>query len=319
MNKLLERFQNEAFKSRFLLETKRIFFVVVFTFIYGVGVSWFLEASVVPLYAGGIPGVGQLIRDIIEIVFKIQLPEQFLGVFIFVANIPLLLLGWFGVSHRFTIYSLISVVIQASVLSFIPVFDMGLSSEVHALASAVLGGLLVGIGAGGALRFGTSTGGLDIIAQFISFKKGHSVGFITMVMNVVMAILGGIIIGGRANLDGVIISGGVIASYTVIRIIISTIITDRMHTAYHYLSVNIITVNPNDLVDAILTKLYRGVTLMKVEGAYSHHEKTMVYVVISAYELHSLVNMVKRLDETAFITTTPVKQVFGNFKRKTIA
>ncbi len=319
MNKLFVRLQDEAFKSRLWQETKRILVVVGFTFIYGIGVSWFLEASIVPLYTGGIPGIGQLIRDIIQIIFRIQLGDNFLGIFIFIANIPLLFLGWFGVSHRFTIYSLISVLIQSLLLSYIPVFDMGLSSEVHALASAVLGGLLIGVGAGGALRYGTSTGGLDIVAQYLAFKKGQSVGFFSMAMNVAIAILGGIIIGGRANLSGVVISGGVIASYTIIRIIISTIMTDRMHTAYQYLSVNIITINPNELVDAILTKLYRGVTLINVQGAYSHHDKTMVYVIISAYELHALIQMIKQQDDKAFVTTTPVKNVFGNFKRKTIA
>lgn len=319
MSKLFARFQNEAFRSRAWHETKRVLVVVVFTFIYGIGVSWFLEASIVPLYSGGIPGIGQLSRDIMENIFKIKMPGNFIGIFVFIANIPLLLLGWFGVSHRFTIYSFISVLIQALLLSYIPVVDMGLSSEVHALASAVLGGLLIGIGAGGALRYGTSTGGLDIVAQYLAFKKGKSVGFFSMAMNVFLAILGGLIIGGKANLDGIAISGGVIASYTVIRIIISTIMTDRMHTAYHYLSVNIITVNPNELVDNILTKLFRGVTLINVQGAYSHHDKTMVYVVISAYELHALIMMIKQLDETAFVTTAPVKNVFGNFKRKTIA
>ena len=319
MNKIFARFQDETFKSHVWEEAKRVFFVVSFTFIYGIGVSWFLEASIVPLYTGGIPGIGQLLRDILQNVFQIALPESFLGIFIFIANIPLLILGWFGVSHRFTIYSLISVIIQSSLLSIIPVFDMGLSTETHALASAVLGGLLIGIGAGGALRYGTSTGGLDIVAQYLAFKRGKSVGFFSMAMNVSIAILGGIIIGGRPNLDGIVISGGVIASYTVIRIIVSTIMTDRMHTAYHYLSVNIITLSPNDLVDEILTKLYRGVTLIKVEGAYSHHDKTMIYVVISAYELHALLAMVKRVDEHAFIITSPVKNVYGNFKQKTIA
>lgn len=319
MNKLLARFRDETFKSRLWHESKRIVVVIFFTFIYGIGVSWFLEASIVPLYTGGIPGIGQLVRDIFQNVFRIQLPDQFLGIFIFVANIPLLLLGWFGVSHRFTIYSFISVIIQSSLLSFIPALDMGLSTETHALASAVLGGLLIGIGAGGALRFGTSTGGLDIVAQYLAFKNGKSVGFFSMAMNVFIAILGGIIIGGRPNLEGITISGGVIASYTIIRIIVSTMMTDRIHTAYHYLSVNIITVAPSELVDNILTKLYRGVTLIKVEGAYSHHDKTMIYVVISAYELHALLQMVKRLDEHAFVTTSPVKNVFGNFKQKTIA
>ena len=53
-----------------------------------------------------------------------------------------------------------------------------------------MGGLLTGVGVGGALKYGTSTGGLDIIAQYYSLKNGTSVGFISMVLNVVIALAG---------------------------------------------------------------------------------------------------------------------------------
>ncbi|HCB67307.1 MAG TPA: hypothetical protein DEP70_07220 [Acholeplasmataceae bacterium] len=319
MNKLKTWLHSEVYRGKVYPEIQRLVAVIVFTIIYGIGVSWFLESSVVPLYTGGIPGVGQLVRDALFVWFNIDLGAYFLGIFVIVMNIPILIVGWFGVSHRFTIHSIISVVLQALVLSWFPVIDMGLGESQHALAAAVLGGLLIGIGGGGALKYGTSTGGLDILAQYYSFKKGKSVGFISMVMNVAIAILGGLIVGGKMGPSGQVVTGGVIASYTVIRIIISTIMTDKIHTSYHFLSVDIITMKPQILVDEILTKIYRGVTLMKVEGAYSKLEKTLIFVVISSYELHTLVSLVKMVDPDAFIVTQPVKNVFGYFKRKTIA
>ena len=319
MTKFLSFFKSEDMKVKVWPEIQRLIAVVLSTIVYGIGVAWFLEASVVPLYTGGIPGLGQLVRDSLYVWFGLDLGPHFLGIFIIVLNIPILLLGWFGVSHRFTIHSIISIVLQAFILSWLPVLNMGLNERGDAFAAAVLGGLLIGIGGGAALRFGTSTGGLDIIAQYVSLRKGKSVGFISMIMNVAIAILGGLIVGGKMGPSGEIITGGVIASYTVIRIIITTILTDRMHTSYQFLSVDIITNVPQALVDQILHKVYRGVTLMKVEGAYSHHEKTLIYVVISSYELHTLVGLVKSVDPNAFIVTRPVKNVFGNFKRKTIA
>ncbi len=319
MNNIKTFFQSDQMKQHVLPEVERLIAVILSTIVYGIGVSWFLEASVVPLYTGGIPGLGQLVRDAFFVWFGIDFGPHFLGIFIIVLNIPILLLGWFGVSHRFTIHSIISIVLQAFILSWLPVINMGLTDRSDAFAAAVLGGLLIGIGGGAALRFGTSTGGLDIIAQFVSLRKGKSVGFISMIMNVAIAIAGGLIVGGKLGPSGEIISGGVIASYTVIRIIVTTILTDRMHTSYQFLSVDIITSVPQALVDEILHKVYRGVTLMRVEGAYSHHEKTLIYVVISSYELHALVGLVKSVDPNAFIVTRPVKNVFGNFKRKTIA
>lgn len=318
MNKLVAFLKSESFNNKVYPEIKRIGVVIFFTFIYGIGVAWFLEASVVPLYSGGIPGIGQLVRDVLFVIFNVDVGGNFLGLFVIIANIPILLLGWFGVSHRFTIYSLISILIQAFILSWMPIIDMGLGSVEHAFTSAVLGGLLIGIGAGGALRYGTSTGGLDIIAQYLSFKKGQSVGVLSMAMNLFIAIIGGLVVGGNVGPGGEVVMGGVIISYTVIRVIVSTILTDRMHTAYQFLSVDIITQEPQALVDEILHKVYRGVTLMKVEGAYSHHEKTLIYVVISSYELYALSVLVKKIDPNAFMVTRPTKHVFGNFARKTI-
>jgi uncharacterized membrane-anchored protein YitT (DUF2179 family) len=319
MNKIHAWFQSETFKQKFYPEFTRTMWVIVSTIIYGIGVAWFLEASQVPLYTGGVPGLGQLVRDAFYVWFGRDLGPHFLGLFVIILNLPILVLGWFGVSHRFTIHSLISVLLQAFILSWIPILDMGLSDRSDALAASVLGGLLIGVGGGLALKYGTSTGGLDIIAQYLSLKKGKSVGYISMLMNVGIAILGGLIVGNHESPSGEIITGGVIASYTIIRIIISTVMVDRTHTSYHFLSVDIITASPQAIVDQILTKVYRGVTLMKVEGAYSHHEKTLIYVVISSYELHTLVGLVRRADPTAFVVTRPVKNVFGNFKRKTIA
>lgn len=319
MNQLLTWIRSESFKNKIYPEIKRVIVVVFFTFIYGIGVSWFLEASVVPLYTGGIPGVAQLVRDAFFVFLNIDVGQSFLGLFIIIANIPILILGWFGVSHRFTIYSIISILVQAFILSWMPVLDMGLDAVEHAFTSAVLGGLLIGIGAGGALRYGTSTGGLDIVAQYLAFKNGKTVGFFSMAMNLGIAIIGGFIVGGRVGPGGEVIAGGVIISYTVIRVIVSTVLTDRMHTAYQFLSVDIITATPQALVDEILHRVYRGVTLMKVEGAYSHHEKTLIYVVISSYELHALTSLVKKTDPNAFMVIRPTKHVFGNFARKTIA
>jgi len=84
------------------------------------------------------------------------------------------------------------------------------------------------------------------------------------------------------------------------------------------LKVEIITESPDQLYQLILEKVYRGVTLTKVEGAYSHKEKTMVMVVISSYELTQIKRMVKDFDPKAFMITQPVKTIQGNFARKTI-
>ena len=92
---------------------------------------------------------------------------------------------------------MISVIIQSLVIGFFPTIDFGLNEPTHALLAAFLGGLLIGVGIGGALKYGTSTGGFDIVAQYFSFKKGISVGHISMVLNIAIAALGALITGGE--------------------------------------------------------------------------------------------------------------------------
>ncbi len=291
-------------KTRIYHEIRTLLAVFIFTFIYGIGVVWFLEAAIEPLYTGGIPGIGQLIRSIVLKYSNYDLGNIFLGAFVLLMNIPTMILGFIGVSKRFIIYSFISVLIQATMLGFIPRIDFQITDT---FTLAVLGGLLTGIGIGGSLRFGTSTGGLDIIAQYLSLRKGMSVGYVSLLLNVLIALIGGFVYGS-----------GAIVAYTVIRIIVTTLVTDKIHTSYNFLKVEIITKVPEKMYDEILVKLYRGVTILKAEGAYSHDEKSFLVVVISAYELRNLKSLLKENDPKAFTIITPVKDIYGNFKRKTI-
>src|SRR5690625_3619239 len=316
MKKFKEFLNSPKYKEHIKPEVKRTLAVVFFTLIYGIGVSWFLEASIVPMYTGGIPGFAQVLRDFLvkRNIIGHASGELLMSIFIFVVNIPILLLGWFGVSKRFTIYSLVSVIIQSIVIGFIPKVDFGLDHESQALLASFIGGLLIGIGIGGSLKYGTSTGGFDIVAQYYSFKKGHSVGFISMALNVLIAVLGAIITGGEAG-----IAAGLIFTYTIFRIIISTIATDKIHTAYNYLEIQIITDNPAPIIENIMTRLGRGVTILKAEGAFSKRDKQVVMVIISSYELQNITDIINEFDEKSFVIAKPVRNVIGNFKKKRIA
>jgi hypothetical protein len=87
MNKIHAWFQSETFKQKVYPEFTRTMWVIVSTIIYGIGVAWFLEASQVPLYTGGVPGLGQLVRDAFYVWFGRDLGPNFLGLFVIILNI----------------------------------------------------------------------------------------------------------------------------------------------------------------------------------------------------------------------------------------
>jgi uncharacterized membrane-anchored protein YitT (DUF2179 family) len=184
----------------------------------------------------------------------------------------------------------------------------GSGSEMDLLLLSFVGGFISGVGSSLALRYGTSTGGVDILAQAVSFKKNISIGFISLVVNVIIAILGAFLFGNPA-----------VAFYTIIRIIVQSVITDKVHTAYNFLKVEIVTTKTQEVSQLLLSDIGRGITIINAIGAYTHTEKSVLEIIISSYEMHRVIDDAKRVDPSVFITVSPVRRVIGNFKRKTIA
>lgn len=312
-------FGSPKYQHKVKPEVIRIVAVIFFTFIYGLGMTWFLQASSVRLYAGGIPGVGQLIVDFIKHIIRRPINETMesyiISGFIIVGNIPILLLGWFGVSKKFVLYSVISIIIQATAIGFLGIDLFKGASE---LELTISGAILIGIGTGGALRFGTSTGGFDIVSQYIALRKdGRSVGLVSTAFNVSIALVGTFFVMMDPSVSKQ--SAAMVCVYTIIKLLISMVVMDKIHTSYNFIEVNIITNYEQELSEKIIKELGHGVTLFDVRGGYGYNEKTMLYAIIYSYEIQRLLELTYKVDRKAFIVTKTVKSLHGNFKRKTLA
>ncbi len=287
-------------------ESFHVFIVLISAIVYSLGVMWFITPA--GLYSSGITGFGQIISDIIILCTdgKVKIP---LGVFTFLFNIPLFIIGYRKVSIRFAIYSLLSVIVQSLfMMGWIPEYTFGIDALENQLLFALIGGLVTGLANAVALRFGTSTGGLDIIAQALSIEKGISIGTFTMIFNCLIALVGG----------GVIANAWEISMYTFIRIIISSIVIDKIHTAYNFVRLDIISDHVEDISQRIMSELKRGVTLMSVEGAYTHAQKRDAFVILTSYELARAKRICMEADPNVFHIIAPAKGTIGRFVRKTI-
>ena len=285
-------------------EGMHLLIVLATSVVYSLGVMWFLTPA--NLYSAGITGVSQIVMQMIQILFDVDIP---LGVFTFLFNIPLFIYGLKKVSLRFSVYSLISVLIQSILMmGFIPVYTFGIDVADNILLFAIIGGLVTGIANGLALRFGTSTGGLDIVAQALSIEKGISIGTFTMILNCSIAFIGG----------GVLSHAWEISMYTFIRIIVSSLIIDKIHTAYNYVRLDIISNHITEISTRLMSELGRGVTLISVEGAYTHEIKKDAFVILTSYEIARAKKICLTIDPKVFIVIAPAKNLVGKFARKTI-
>lgn len=319
-------FKSERFKIVIAPEIFRVFIVFVSTIIYGIGLGWFIQVSEVRMYGGGVPGIAQLLVDMVKVTNMFELTpaveDTMMFLTIIIVNIPIIFLGWFGVSKRFTIYSIISVILQATIISY---FKWDVFEGVDPILLSIFGGVLIGVGVGIAMKFGTSTGGFDIVSQYISLKRGRSVGQISTLINIFVMGIGAVMLGFGPDIivDGKIYAGaeitGLVLLYTLLRLFITMLTIDKVHTSYNYIEFSIITENGEEMAQEIIKNVQRGVTIFDARGGYSFNEKTMVYLIVMRFEKHKLIETIKNVDPNAFIITKAVSSINGNFSKKTVA
>ena len=276
-------------------EYKKIIAIAIGSLIYAVGIVWFLDPSGV--YSGGLAGIAQLITNLTEKFFGTTMN---LGLLLFILNIPVIIFGYFKMTKKFIYYSMYSVALQSL---FIGLFPIHILLENDLLSNALVGGILLGIGTGLNLRVGGSAGGVDIIFQYVSFKTNVTMGTLGMSLNAVIISIAGFVFGWP------------IAIYTIIRVILTSLVIDKVHTSYNYIKIEVITEQGEQIADLLVSKTKHGVTISKGTGAYSHKEKDILHTIISSYELNKFIMLIREIDKEAFISVSTVKKVVGNFTK----
>ena len=304
--------KNEIIKREII----RVLIVIFTAALYSIAVEVFLQP--IHLVSIGLTSIGQIFSLVVSNISP-NAPAMFRspGIYVLVLNIPLLIYGYKTVSKRFIIYTILSIVVQTILMSgFIDgefvLSKFGISASTlteHGtkLFLAIIAGLLTGVAIGIALRFGTSTGGVDILAQVINLKKGYAIGIFEMIVNVILAIV-----------NGIIIKDATATLFTFIFIIINSLAVDKIHTAYNYLRIDIITKHKEEVAQALIEGVNRGCKILDVQGTYTHESKFDVFMVISSYELEKAKRIIHEVDSNAFIMVTPIKRIIGAFFKHTI-
>lgn len=279
------------------IKLKNLGIMVIGVFLYVLAMNMFISPA--NLYTGGVTGVAQLIIAFVSSAFGIQLS---LGALIFLLNVPLLYLAWRSIGKRFAFLSILTVVLQSIILELVP---MGKFSD-DILLNAVFGGVLIGVGVGMILKIGASTGGTDIVSQYISMKFNGSFGKYSFGINAVIILLAGITQGWETAL------------YTIISIYITSVVVDKIHTIHQNLTLYIVTNKEDEMIEAIHKQLYRGITVLEGRGAYTKNDKSVLMIVLSSYELYEALAVIKMVDDHAFTNVVRSEMVQGHFVRKEI-
>ncbi|MGG1396360.1 YitT family protein [Bacillus salipaludis] len=276
------------------LQTKKIVIVVAGALLNAIAMNLFLIPANV--YSSGFTGIAQLLSRVLSDHTPIHVS---MGVLLLVLNIPVAILGWMKVGRSFTIYSFLSVILSSLFLSIIPIHKV--SHDI--LLNAVFGGVILAVGVGITLKWGASTGGLDIIAMVLSRMKDKPVGTYMFILNGIIIATAGLLYGWEKAL------------YTLVTLYTSTRIIDAIHTRHEKLTAMIITKKADELKMEIQNKLVRGITMVPAKGAFSNEPRDMLMIVITRYELFDLERIIKEVDPNAFTNIIETAGIYGFFRK----
>ncbi|MEH7335709.1 YitT family protein [Neobacillus drentensis] len=148
---------------------EKIFAMMIGSILLSLGVNGFL----VPyhLLDGGVIGLGLIIH------YFYGWPT---GLSIILLSLPLYVLAWFF-ERRYFFYSLHGLIISSFCIDLFSFINGRI--QLGILPSTVIGGLLVGIGIGVMLRYETSTGGTDLLAQLLTKFTSINIGIIIFLID----------------------------------------------------------------------------------------------------------------------------------------
>ena len=282
--------------KKLLLARQEFMYILIGTALLALGINWF--TAPIGLVTGGISGVAIIVQEVSTETIGFAIPLWLTNI---VLNIPLFVISIKQRGFEFAKKSLWAV----NMLSFALWYTEFIPKVFHAgddlLLTSVFGGALLGLGIGTVLKSGATTGGTDMLASIIKFKRP------TFPIAKLMLGIDALII-----LSGFFIFGSTKAMYAIISVFItSKVITNVLEGLNYAKAAFIISDKSEELAKMIMEKIPRGSTGLKAKGMYSKEDREMLFVVVSQKEITRLRDLIRAIDPNAFVTIADVREVLG--------
>ena len=273
---------------------KKYLVLIIGSLIYSAGLEIFLVPN--NIIDGGVVGISIMASYLTGIPF---------GVYMLVLNLPFLYLGYKQIGKTFAISTIISIIALSIFSEFLePVPQI---TQDYFLA-AIFGGIIAGAGVGLVIRQGGSLDGTEITAIILDRKTSFSVGEVVMFFNLFILGAAGFVFGWDKAMYSLV-------AYFIISKMIDVVLKG-LDESY---AVMIVSDEYEEIADALMHRLGRGVTYLHGQGAYTGEDKQVLYCVVTRLEVVKLKEIALEKDEAAFVTINPVHDIVGGrFKKKSI-
>jgi uncharacterized membrane-anchored protein YitT (DUF2179 family) len=233
-----------------------------------------------------------------------------LGLLLILTNLPFIIMGAYQISKGFAIKTSIAVVGLAIALQYIE-FPIVTSDN---LLISMFGGFFLGLGIGLAMRGGCAIDGIEVLALYTLKKTSFTITEMIMAMNIILFLSAGIHFGLETALYAML------TYYIAMRTI--DYVIEGMEA---YTGVTIISGKSEEIKDALVLRMGRGITIYKGERGFMKdsyevsHDCDIVFTVITRLEVRKLKNVVQKIDPRAFVFTHTIKETAGGVLKRKIA
>ena len=227
------------------------------------------------------------------------------GYFSMVFNIPLLLFAWFKLNKKYVVYTLLFTVVSSVGMILmealqVPAYDAGS----HIWIPALVSGVLMGFRTGCIIRYGGSTGGLDIIGGLI--QKGRPYLAVEAPISVLSYIVVGCSYFVYRDINSILLS--------MLQIFVFTQAMSKvLHSSRSAVEAKIVTTQPDSFKEDILQNLKHTATVLEGQGMFSGDKKYMIITIINVRQMNELTKIARKYPGS-FVYFSPVNGILGNFR-----
>lgn len=237
----------------------------------------------------------------ISIIAATLLPHMDVGTFMFIINGVLIVLGLVFLGRAVigaTLYSSVALsfyvwVLERAVPMARPFTDDTFLELCYAVILPAAGSAII-------FNIGASSGGTDIIAMILKKYSSMNIGTVLMLVDIASVVASYFIFGVETGLFSTI---GLAAKSLVIDDVIENINLCKCF--------NIICDDPKPICDFIINGLNRSATVYHAEGAFTHHDKTVIMTTMKRSQALKLRNYIKRVEPTAFMLISNSSEIIG--------
>ncbi len=263
--------------------------------IFATGVACFLDPnSIAP---GGISGVAIIITKFVDVI-----PT---GTLIALINVPILLVGTIKFGFRFLASTMYAVLVSSVAVDTIGWLVGPLTDNL--LLAAVGGAVLVGTGVGLVFRTGATTGGTDVIVKLLRTKFRH----------LPTGLVFGFVDGCVCLTSGIVFKNIEVMIYAGIALMLQSMIMNKvLYGGDGARMIYVISPKNSEIAERLMNEVDVGATFVHGNGAYTGKDFEVLMVVMRAKLLPQARDVVKQVDDKAFMIVTNATSVFGEgFKR----